>query len=135
MINFNINKKYDAIISICDSINYILNEKDLLKTFTNVKNHINEDGIFIFDINSYYKLSEIIGNNIFVEDREDIFYTWENYFDEKSNIVNFYKFFYSGGRWTIPRFNEEHFETYKRKDYRTIERHLLMKSMLLMAYF
>lgn len=111
MINFNINKKYDAIISICDSINYILNEKDLLKTFTNVKNHINEDGIFIFDINSYYKLSEIIGNNIFVEDREDIFYTWENYFDEKSNISSFFISFFiqeEDGRYF--RFNEEHFE-------------------------
>ena len=111
MVNFNINKKFDAIISICDSINYVLNEEDLLKTFTNVKNHINKDGIFIFDINSYYKLSEIIGNNVFVEDREGVFYTWENYFDEKNDIVNFFISFFiqeEDGRYF--RFNEEHFE-------------------------
>ncbi len=111
MVNFNINKKFDAIISICDSINYILDEEDLLKTFINVKKHIKENGIFIFDINSYYKLSQIIGNNIFVEDRGDVFYTWENYFDEKSNIVNFFISFFiqeEDGRYS--RFNEEHFE-------------------------
>ena len=111
MVNFNINKKFDAIISICDSINYILNEEDLLKTFTNVKNHINKNGIFIFDINSYYKLSEIIGDNIFIEDRGDVFYTWENYFDEKNDIVNFFISFFiqeEDGRYF--RFNEEHFE-------------------------
>lgn len=111
MIDFNINKKFDAIISICDSINYILDEKDLLKTFKNVKKHLHKDGIFIFDINSHYKLSQIIGNNTFIEDREDIYYIWQNYFDEKSNIAEFYITFFTmdkDGKYI--RFEEEHVE-------------------------
>ena len=111
MIDFNINKEFDAIISICDSINYILDEKDLLKTFTNVRKHLPKDGIFIFDINSYYKLNHIIGNNTFVEDGEDIYYTWQNYFDEVKSIAEFYITFFTKDRdGKYIRFDEEHLE-------------------------
>ena len=40
-----------------------------------------------------------------------MFYTWENYFDEKNDIVNFFISFFiqeEDGRYF--RFNEEHFE-------------------------
>ncbi len=111
MIDFNIYKKFDSIISVCDSINYIVEKEDLLKTFERVYNHLEDDGIFIFDINSYYKLKYIIGNNTFVEDREDIFYTWENYFDETDNICEFYlTFFISDDGYKFERFDEDHME-------------------------
>lgn len=111
MTNFNINKKFDSVISICDSINYILDEKDLFKTFTNVYNHLSDDGIFIFDINSYYKLKEVIGHNTFVDDRDNIFCTWQNYFDEEEDISEFYlTFFYSGEGNNFIRFDEVHQE-------------------------
>ncbi len=111
MINFNLNKKYDVILSICDAINYIIDERDLFKTFKNVYNHLNEDGIFIFDINSYYKLKNIIGNNIFVEDRENVFYVWQNNFDTENNIANFYlNFFIKDRNNYYTRFDEEHIE-------------------------
>ena len=67
--------------------------------------------MFIFDINSYYKLRYIIGNNTFVEDREDIFYTWQNYFDEQNSIAEFYLTFFvkkEGGKYI--RFDETHIE-------------------------
>jgi ubiquinone/menaquinone biosynthesis C-methylase UbiE len=111
MIDFNIPRKFDAIISILDSINYITDEEELLQTFKNVRSHLNENGIFIFDINSEYKLKEIIGNNIFVEDREDVFYTWQNYFDEEKSIAEFYlTFFVKKENGSYTRFDEEHFE-------------------------
>ncbi|NLV77311.1 MAG: class I SAM-dependent methyltransferase [Tissierellia bacterium] len=111
MINFTINQRFDAIISACDSINYIEDEMDLLNTFRNVKKHLKPGGMFIFDINSYYKLRYIIGNNTFVEDREDIFYTWQNYFDEQNSIAEFYLTFFvkkEGGKYI--RFDENHIE-------------------------
>ena len=111
MIDFKINKKFDAIVSICDSINYIINEKDLKNTFINVYEHLEDNGIFIFDINSYYKLKNIIGNNTFIEDREDLFYTWQNDYDITTNICNFYLSFFinnHGDKYT--RFDEEHSE-------------------------
>ena len=111
MVDFNIYKKFDCILSICDSINYIVSEEDLVKTFNRVRQHLREDGIFIFDINSYYKLEKIIGNNIFLEDREDIFYTWENNFNKDSNIVEFYlTFFIKEKNGYYKRFDEKHME-------------------------
>lgn len=111
MRNFNINKKFDVILSLCDSINYITNDDELLKTFKNVNKHLENDGIFIFDINSYYKLSEIIGDNIFVEDRNEIFYIWQNEFDKKNKLANFYlTFFIKTEQENYIRFDENHIE-------------------------
>lgn len=124
MVNFSINKKFDTIISICDSINYILDREDLLKTFTNVYKHLNDGGIFIFDINSYYKLKEIIGNNIFLEDRDNIFYTWQNKFDDEKDICEFYlTFFYSEDYDKFIRFDEIHQE----KAYKTDEIEIVLR--------
>ena len=118
MVNFNINKKFDSVISICDSINYIINENDLLSCFKNVYNHLNDKGLFIFDINSFYKLKNIIGNNTFVEDRDDVFYTWENYYDNENDICEFYLSFFKKEKSNLySRFDEEHTEkAYKVED-------------------
>lgn len=111
MVNFNLNKKFDTVISICDSINYITKEDDLIECFKNVYNHLNKDGVFIFDINSYYKLRSIIGNNTFVEDRDDIYYIWQNYYDEETHICEFYlTFFKQNPDGSYHRFDEEHNE-------------------------
>ena len=111
MIDFNLKKTYDGIISICDSINYITKKEDLEKTFENVWKHLEKDGIFIFDINSYYKLKHIIGNNTFIEDREDVFYIWENFYNEKEDICEFYlTFFFKDNEVNYERFDETHIE-------------------------
>ena len=124
MTNFRINKKFDTVISICDSINYILDREELLKTFTNVYNHLKEDGIFIFDINSFYKLKDVIGNNVFVEDRDNVFYTWQNNYDDEKDICEFYlTFFYSEDGDKFIRFDELHQE----KAYKTEEIEIILK--------
>ena len=111
MVNFHIGKKFDSIISICDSINYIINKEDLLNTFKKAREHLNDDGILIFDINSYSKLKNIIGENTFIEDTEDVFYTWENYFDEENSICKFFlTFFVKNKNGSYRRFDEEHIE-------------------------
>lgn len=111
MVYFNINKKFDTIISICDSINYIIEYNKLIETFKNVYRHLNQDGIFIFDINSSYKLNNIIGNNTFVEDRDDIFYVWQNFFDDTVNLCEFFlTLFIKNDNGNYIRHDEEHVE-------------------------
>ena len=48
-----------AIISICDSINYILSYEDLVQVFRLVNNYLDPEGIFIFDLNTEYKNVEV----------------------------------------------------------------------------
>lgn len=111
MIDFKLNEKFDVVISLCDSVNYVLESRDLKKTFKNVYEHLDQDGIFIFDINSYYKLKHIIGNNTFIEDREDIYYIWQNEYEEDRDIANFYlTFFHREGEDCFKRFDEVHRE-------------------------
>ena len=43
-----------AIISICDSINYITEEEELLEVFRLVNNYLDPQGVFIFDFNTVY---------------------------------------------------------------------------------
>ncbi|MCT4565894.1 MAG: class I SAM-dependent methyltransferase [Maledivibacter sp.] len=80
------NKSIDSVLCLCDGVNYILDESDLLEVFQRVYSLLKKDGLFVFDISSYYKLSEILGNNVYAENFEDISYIWENYFDKAVGI-------------------------------------------------
>lgn len=45
----NINKKYDVVTSLFHVISYLNSNEELLKAFKNIKNHLNDGGLFIFD--------------------------------------------------------------------------------------
>ena len=75
-----------AIYSACDSINYILEEEDLLEVFKLVNNYLDPGGLFVFDINSSFKYHCLLGENTFAETREEGSFIWENYFDEEEGI-------------------------------------------------
>ena len=75
-----------AVISICDSMNYILDEEDLLQVFKLVNNYLDTKGIFIFDMNTRYKYAEMLGETTIAENREEGSFIWENYFDGEEDI-------------------------------------------------
>ncbi|MGN1317547.1 MAG: class I SAM-dependent DNA methyltransferase, partial [Lachnospirales bacterium] len=67
MTEFELYGTVDAIVSFCDSINYITDEEDLLQVFKLVNNYLDIKGLFVFDINTIYKFKEILGDNCFCE--------------------------------------------------------------------
>ena len=75
-----------AIVSICDSINYITEEEDLLEVFRLANNYLDPKGIFIFDFNTVYKYREVLGNQTIAEDREECSFIWDNYYYEDEQI-------------------------------------------------
>ena len=75
-----------AIISICDSMNYITDEDDLFEVFSLVNNYLDPGGMFIFDMNTLYKYREILGENTIAENKEEGSFIWDNYFDEETGI-------------------------------------------------
>ena len=75
-----------AIVSICDSINYITEEEDLIEVFRLANNYLDPKGIFIFDFNTVYKYREVLGNQTIAEDREDCSFIWDNYYYEDEQI-------------------------------------------------
>lgn len=74
-----------AVVSVCDSLNYILEEEELLQVFRLVNNYLDPGGIFLFDLNTVQKYREI-GESVIAENREESSFIWENDFDEESKI-------------------------------------------------
>lgn len=75
-----------AVISICDSVNYITQPEELLEVFRLVNNYLDPNGLFLFDFNTHYKYQEIIGDTVIAENREEGSFIWENTYDETSRI-------------------------------------------------
>jgi SAM-dependent methyltransferase len=72
----------DVFLSMLDTVNYITDKDDLDNMFKLIANYLNPDGIFIFDINSKYKFEHVLGNNTYVYEKDNVFYTWENYYED-----------------------------------------------------
>jgi ubiquinone/menaquinone biosynthesis C-methylase UbiE len=75
-----------GVVSICDSMNYILDEEDLLDVFKLVHNYLDNEGIFIFDMKTMHEYANVMADNTFAEDREESSFIWENYYDEEEEI-------------------------------------------------
>jgi SAM-dependent methyltransferase len=75
-----------AIICVCDSMNYLLEEDEIEQTLRLVNNYLYPGGVFIFDFNTVYKYETVIGDATIAENREDCSFIWENYYDCDSGI-------------------------------------------------
>lgn len=86
MTEFELYGTVRAVVSVCDSLNYLLEEEELLQTFRLVNNYLDPGGIFIFDMNTEFKYRELLGSCTIAENREEGSFIWENDFDEESGI-------------------------------------------------
>lgn len=75
-----------AIISVCDSMNYLTEEEDFLTVLKLANNYLDPGGVFIFDVNTEYKYREIMGDDTIAENREDGSFIWENSYDPETGI-------------------------------------------------
>ena len=75
-----------AVVSICDSMNYLMSEEDMKTVFSLVNNYLDPGGIFIFDLNTVYKYRELLGETTISENRPEGSFIWDNYYDEEEQI-------------------------------------------------
>lgn len=75
-----------AVVSICDSMNYLMEYEDLVQVFSLVNNYLDPGGVFVFDLNTPYKYREILGEQTIAENREEGSFIWENYFDGEDGV-------------------------------------------------
>ncbi|MBO4980995.1 MAG: class I SAM-dependent methyltransferase [Lachnospiraceae bacterium] len=100
-----------TVVSVCDSLNYILEEEELLTVFSLVNNYLYPGGIFVFDFNTDYKYREIIGDATIAENREDCSFIWENYYDPEEEINEYdVTVFVEEENGLFRRFTENHFQ-------------------------
>lgn len=107
MRKFSSGETYDMILCLCDSLNYLETSEDVKETFQRVYEHLTPGGVFVFDVNTKEKY-EKMGDQVFTDERNDIFYVWENGYnrEEKQNIYRV-NFFQKEGE-NYRRFFEEH---------------------------
>lgn len=101
-----------AVVSVCDSMNYLLEEEDVLQTFRLVRNYLYPGGILIFDFNTVYKYADVIGDATIAENRDDCSFIWENYYHEAEEINEYdLTIFVRGeGEELFHRFQETHYQ-------------------------
>ena len=100
-----------AVVSVCDALNYITDAEDLLQVFRLVHNYLDEDGVFIFDMNTVYKYTELLGGGTFAENRDEGSFIWENYFDPGTGINEYdITIYMDGGDGRYSRFEETHYQ-------------------------
>lgn len=110
MTDFSLHKPADVVLCICDTMNYLLEEDELKNMFSCVRDCLTEDGIFIFDMKTEYCFSELLGDEIRVEDEEDYLVIWDNEYhrEDKLNEYLMTMFVRCGDDGRYERYDECH---------------------------
>ncbi|MCI9340607.1 MAG: class I SAM-dependent methyltransferase [Dorea sp.] len=86
MQSFELYGTVGAVVSICDSINYITSDEELKEVFHLVNNYLDPRGIFVFDFNTEYKYRELLGDKVIAEEREECSFIWDNYYNAEDKM-------------------------------------------------
>jgi SAM-dependent methyltransferase len=78
---------YDVVTIFCDSLNYLETDEEIISTFKGVKEHLKQDGLFLFDVHSIYKVSQIFMDETFTFNDEQVSYIWDCFPGEYPNSV------------------------------------------------
>lgn len=99
-----------TVISVCDSLNYLLEEEEVVQTFSLVNNYLYPGGLFLFDFNTKYKYETVIGDATIAENRENCSFIWENYYHAKEHINEYDLTVFVREGKLFRRFQETHFQ-------------------------
>ena len=77
----------NTVFCVLDSINHLTAEQDVRKTFQRVSLFLEPGGYFVFDVNTAYKHREVLGDNVFVYDTDDVYCVWQNQYLADSQEV------------------------------------------------
>lgn len=99
-----------AVISACDSVNYITDPDELTETFALVNNYLDPGGLFLFDFNTDYKYRELLGDTTIAENREECSFIWENFYDPSEQINEYDLTIFVREGSLYRKFEETHFQ-------------------------
>ncbi|MBE6729417.1 MAG: class I SAM-dependent methyltransferase [Ruminococcaceae bacterium] len=78
----------NGVICCLDTINHIVCKRTLQRLFNKISLFLEDDRLFIFDVNTEFKHKTVLGDNCFVFDDEGTFVVWQNFYDSKSKITD-----------------------------------------------
>lgn len=120
MSQFDLGQTFDVITIFCDSLNYLDNLEAVNDTFRQVYNHLKDDGIFIFDVHTIYKMQTLFNNQSYIDETEHVFLGWDAVAgDEPNSVWHYMTFFEKQNDGRYHRFDEEHYQqTYSEEEYK-----------------
>ncbi|OKL38170.1 class I SAM-dependent DNA methyltransferase [Domibacillus mangrovi] len=100
---------FQTAVIFCDSLNYLETEDDVKKTFQSVYNHLEKDGLFLFDVHSTHKINHVFQSQTFADAAEDISFIWNAFPGEVANSIEHeLTFFVRAENGIYERFDELH---------------------------
>ncbi len=78
----------DCAVCVLDSINHLENAAQVRRTFEKVSLFMNRGGAFAFDVNTLYKHKNVLGDNAFVYDLDELYCVWQNSYNEADSSVD-----------------------------------------------
>lgn len=99
-----------AVVSLCDSINYLRDTDELLQVCKLVNNYLDPKGLFIFDVKTEHYYREL-GCKTIAENRDEGSFIWENEYDPETGDNSYYLTIYEENEdGTFDRYEEEHLQ-------------------------
>ncbi len=90
MRSFSLYSAADVCICLLDSMNYLLSPSDFSEAVKSVYKNLANGGLFVFDINSKSKFENTYSDNAYVIENEGVLCAWQNFYNAKSKICDFY---------------------------------------------
>lgn len=78
MQNLDLYGTVNTVVCALDSINHLDTATQIQAAFDKVSFFMDPDGLFIFDFNTEYKHRNILGDNVFIYDTNDVYCVWKN---------------------------------------------------------
>lgn len=76
----------DVTVCTLDSINHLACKEDVLETFKKVSLFAEPEGLFIFDVNTPYKHKNVLGDNTFVFENDEVYCVWQNFLNDDDSV-------------------------------------------------
>ncbi|PSL45052.1 methyltransferase family protein [Salsuginibacillus halophilus] len=113
---------YDAVMAWCDTLNYAGDETDVERVFSGVKAHLKPGGLFLFDVHTPYKMTEVFPGTSFADASEDVTVIWNVFTGEDPlSVEHELTFFEEHPSGLYERSDETHMQrTFQPEEYRRL---------------
>lgn len=123
----------DVTICVLDSINHLNSLEDIIEVFSRISLFSEPNGLFIFDVNTKYKHQEVLANNIFIYETDDIYCVWENSYQKETGEVKINLEFFERNGNIYKRYSENFSE--KAYDIADLDKALLENKFEILAHY
>jgi len=97
----------DGAVSLMDSLNHITDYDSLKTAVSKISLFLEPQRLFVFDINTEYKHKNILADNAYIYEYEDVFCSWRNFTDENLLTEISLDFFIKRNNGTYERFCDD----------------------------